>query len=430
MILVDTALQRREAEGVPIRVGLVGAGAMAKGIANLVVNSIPGMRLSAIFNRTPARALEAYAVCGKEGVREATSVKELEAGIESGTPMVADDSKLLCEAGNIDVLIDATGAVEFGARLALKAFDCGKDMVSMNVELDATLGPAIQHRARRSGVIYTIADGDQPSVEMNLFRFVKGIGLEPLVCGNIKGLQDHYRTPTTQKEYAEKWGHSPYMVTSFADGSKISMEQACVANATGMRVEMRGMRGGNHEGHIDELCHNGRYDIGRLRELGGVVDYVVKAQPSPGVFVFGTTDDPMHKHHLNLYKLGEGPLYSFYRPYHLCYFEVPMSAGRVVLFRDQVLEAKQPMVDVITMAKRDLKAGETLDAIGGYTAYGQCENYSVVCAEKLLPQGLAEGCVLRRDIPKDAAITYDDVDIPAGRLCDELRAEQNQLFSK
>jgi predicted homoserine dehydrogenase-like protein len=430
MILVDTALQRREAEGVPIRVGLVGAGAMAKGIANLVVNSIPGMRLSAISNRTPARALEAYAVCGKEGVREVTSVKELEAGVESGTPMVADDSKLLCEAGNIDVLIDATGAVEFGAHLALKAFDCGKDVVSMNAELDATVGSVIQHHARKAGVIYTIADGDQPSVEMNLVRFVKGIGIEPLVCGNIKGLQDHYRTPTTQKGYAEKWGHSPYMVTSFADGSKISMEQTCIANATGMQVEMRGMRGGDHEGHIDELCHNGRYDIDRLRELGGVVDYVVKAQPGPGVFVFGTTDDPMHKHHLNLYKLGEGPLYSFYRPYHLCYFEVPMSVGRVVLFRDQILEAKQPMVDTITMAKRDLKSGEVLDAIGGYTMYGQCENYSVVCAEKLLPQGLAEGCVLRRDIPKDAAITYDDVDIPAGRLCDELRAEQNQLFSK
>jgi len=428
MIIVDAALKKREEEGRPIRIGLVGAGAMAKGAANLIINTLPGMRISAISNRKPERAIAAYAKCGSEGAREASSIGELESAVAAEKPVVAADSSMLCEAGNIDVLIDATGAVEFGAQLAMKAFDCKKDVVSMNAELDATVGSVIQHHARKAGVMYTIADGDQPSVEMNLLRFVKGIGVEPLVCGNIKGLQDHYRTPTTQKAFAEKWGHSPYMVTSFADGSKISMEQACIANAAGMQVEMRGMRGGDHEGHVDELCHNGRYDIDQLRKLGGVVDYVVKAQPSPGVFVFGTTDDPMHKHHLNLYKLGPGPLYSFYRPYHLCYFEVPMSVGRLVLFRDHVLEAVRPMVDVITTAKRDLKAGEVLDSIGGYTMYGQCENYPVVRAEALLPQGLAEGCVLKRDVAKDVAISYDDVDIPDGQVCHQLRAEQDQLF--
>lgn len=428
MIMIDTALRKREEEGQPIRVGLVGAGAMAKGIANLIVNTLPGMRLSAISNRSAERAIGAYAEAQVSGAREISSLAELEQGIAEGKPVVTDDSHLLCEAGNLDVLIDATGAVEFGAQLALKAFDCKKDVVSMNAELDATVGSVIQHHARKAGVMYTIADGDQPSVEMNLYRFVKSIGIEPLVCGNIKGLQDHYRTPTTQKAFAAKWNHSPYMVTSFADGSKISMEQACIANATGMQVEMRGMRGGDHEGHVDELCQNGRYDVDRLRELGGVVDYVVKAQPGPGVFVFGTTDDPMHKHHFNLYKLGPGPLYSFYRPYHLCYFEVPLSVGRVVCFRDQVLEAISPKVDVITTAKRDLKAGEILDSIGGYTMYGQCENYPVVRAENLLPQGLAEGCVLKRDVAKDVAISCDDVDLPDGQVCHQLRAEQDQLF--
>ena len=428
MIMVDSALKKLEEEGRPIRVGLVGAGAMAKGVANLIINSTPGMQLAAISNRTPERAMEAYAVSGIDTAREVSSLEALEERVHSGTPVVTDDSTLLCKAGNIDVIIDATGAVEFGAELALKAFDSQKDVVSLNAELDATVGSIIQHHARKAGVMYAIADGDQPSVEMNLLRFVKGIGVEPLVCGNIKGLQDHYRTPTTQKAFAEQWGHSPYMVTSFADGSKISTEQACIANATGMQVEMRGMRGGDHEGHVDELCQNGRYDVDRLRELGGVVDYVVKAQPGPGVFVFGTIDDPMHKHHLKLYKLGDGPLYSFYRPYHLCYFEVPMSVGRAVIFRDHALEALRPTVDVITTAKRDLKAGETLDAIGGYAMYGQCENYSVVRSEKLLPQGLAEGCVLKRDLPQDAALSYDDVELPKGQVCHQLRAEQDAIF--
>lgn len=428
MILVDTALQKREEAGRPIRVGLVGAGAMARGIANLVVNTVPGMRLVAIANRTPEKAVQAYAAAGVGQTCEVSSVDALQECIRAGKPAVTGDAMMLCEAEDIDVVVDATGAVEFGARLALKAAECRKDVVSMNVELDATVGPAIQHHARQAGTIYSIADGDQPGVQLNLWRFAKGIGVEPLVCGNIKGLQDFYRNPTTQKSFAEKWGHNVHMVTSFADGSKISMEQACVANATGMQVEMRGMRGGDYEGHVDALCHMDRYDIGKLRAMGGVVDYIVKAVPSPGVFVLGTMDDPMHRHHFDLYKLGPGPLYCFYRPYHLCYFEVPSSIARAVCFRDAVVAAQRPMVDVIALAKRDLKAGETLDMIGGYTTYGQCENHPVVRAEYLLPQGLAEGCVLKRDVAKDAAISYGDVVVPDGRLCDRLREEQNRLF--
>jgi predicted homoserine dehydrogenase-like protein len=127
------------------------------------------------------------------------------------------------------------------------------------------------------------------------------------------------------------------MVTSFADGTKISFEQAIVANATGMCVARRGMGGRDFRGHVDELTTH--YDIDELKALGGVVDYVVGAQPGPGVFVLATHDDPKQKHLLNLYKLGEGPLYSFYTPYHLCHFEVPFSIARAVDFGDTVLAA-------------------------------------------------------------------------------------------
>ncbi|NNJ71004.1 MAG: NAD(P)-dependent oxidoreductase [Kiritimatiellales bacterium] len=428
MILVDTELKKREEQDNPIKVGLVGAGDMARGIARLMVQSVPGMELVVISNRTLDNAKSAYADAGIDDVIEVTCLNEFEDAIAVGKRAITQDALMLCESETLDVLVDATGAVEFGAQLAEKAAECKMDVVSMNVELDATVGSVIQQRARKAGTIYSIADGDQPGVQLNLWRFVKGIGVEPLVCGNIKGLQDFYRNPTTQKSFAEQWGQSVNMVTSFADGSKISMEQACTANATGMQVEMRGMRGGDHVGHVDELCHIDRYDIDKLRELGGVVDYVVKAQPGPGVFVLGTMEEKFHRHHFDLYKLGKGPLYSFYRPYHLCYFEVPSSVARAVFFRDSVVAADRPMVDVISMAKKDLKAGEMLDIIGGYTVYGQCENYPVARAERLLPQGLAEGCVLKRDIPKDTAISYDDVDVPEGRLCDKLRTEQDELF--
>ena len=217
------------------------------------------------------------------------------------------------------------------------------------------------------------------------------------------------------------------MVTSFADGTKISFEQAIVANATGMTVARRGMVGRDHAGHVDELAR--AYDADELRRLGGVVDYVVGAKPGPGVFVLAAHDDPKQRHYLNLYKLGEGPLYSFYTPYHLCHFEVPLSVARVVLFGDAVLQPiAGPRVDVVATAKTDLSAGQVLDGLGGYHTYGQCETYAVSRAEGLLPMGLAEGCRLRRDVPKDAVLTYADVEVPLGRPIDALRAEQDALF--
>ena len=163
--------------------------------------------------------------------------------------------------------------------------------------------------------------------------------------------------------------------------------------------------------------------------MNGVVDYTVGSKPGPGVFVLATHDDPKQKHYLNLYKLGEGPLYSFYTPYHLCHFEAPLSVARAVLFKDPVLQPiNGPRVDVVTTAKVDLKAGDVIDGLGGYKTYGQCENYSVSRTQNLLPIGLAEGCKVKRDLPKDAVLTYADVEIPAGRVIDRLRTEQDALF--
>ena len=200
-----------------------------------------------------------------------------------------------------------------------------------------------------------------------------------------------------------------------------------MANATGMTVAKRGMLGHSFDGYIDEATS--LYDVDQLRELGGIVEYVVGAKPGPGVYVFGTHDDPKQQHYLNLYKLGEGPLYSFYLPYHLCHFEVPLSAARAVLFGDPVMQPLAgPRVDVIATAKTRLKAGDTLDGIGWYMTYGECERYEVSRRDRLLPMGLAEGCRLLRDIPKDQALSYDDVEIPEARLCDQLRTEQDERF--
>ncbi len=423
MILVDTALQRRAEEGRPIRVALVGAGFMGRGLVNQIVHSTPGMIVAAVVNRTVAKAERAYGEAGVTGVRRVSNVAETEAAIAAGVPVVSDDFAAVVPAAQIDAVVDATGAVEYGCHLALTAIEHGKHLVLMNAEVDGTVGPLLSKRARAAGVVLTGCDGDQPGVQMNLVRFVRGIGLRPLVCGNIKGLQDEYRTPTTQQAFAERWGQDPYMVTSFADGTKVSFEQALVANATGMTVAQRGMRGMDHAGHVDELTTS--YDLAELEELGGVVDYVVGSKPGPGIFVLATHDDPRQRHYLNLYKLGEGPLYSFYTPYHLCHFEVPQTVARAVLFGDATITpVGAPTVEVVTTAKRDLSVGHVLDGLGGYDTYGVAERATITAAEDLLPMGVAEGCRLRRDVAKDSVLTYGDVDLPAGRLVDQLRAAQ------
>lgn len=426
MMLIDRALAQRQADGKPIRVAIAGAGFMARGLVNQIVNSVAGMEVAVIIARRPKRALEVLTEAGVVDAVIVDDARALDACLRSGGTAVTSSIEAATESELIDAIVDVTGAVEFGAHLALSTIANGKHLILMNAEVDATVGPILAQRAKAAGVIYTGCDGDQPGVQMNLYRFVTGLGLTPLVAGNIKGLQDPYRTPTTQESFARRWGQDPHMVTSFADGTKISVEQAIVANATGMSVHKRGMLGRDHHEHIDTLTAS--YDVDELREMGGAVDYVVGAQPGPGVYIFATHDDPKQRHYLELYKLGAGPLYSFYTPYHLCHFEVPNTIARAVLFGDAALTPLgAPTVEVITIAKTDLQTGTVLDALGGYHYYGEAERADVTAAERLLPVGVAEGCTLLRDVAKDAAISYSDVTVPPGRLVDELRIEQAGL---
>jgi len=274
---------------------------------------------------------------------------------------------------------------------------------------------------------YQVGEFYAPDYESGLMHDDPRLGLTPRVMGNIKGLQDPYRNPSTQKGFAEKWGQNPAMVTSFADGSKISFEQAIVANATGMVVKSRGMSRGAE--YRDDVMKIGKlYDIEELRRLGGIVDYVV-GTPLTKIYCLAEHPDPKQQHYLNLYKMGDGPLYSFFLPYHLVHFEVPNAIARVALLRDSVARPlRGPVVEVCAVAKRDLKADEVLDDYGMYMTYGEAVNADEMSNNRYLPEGLVEGCKLRRDIAKDAVLTYDDVKLPRGRLADQLRAQQYRHF--
>jgi len=429
MIIVDRALQAREQEGKPIRVGMIGAGFMGQGLTNQIVNSVPGMRMAAVYNRKPERAFGVFRYAGRDDVVGVSTQAELDDTVRRGRPAVVEDPFLICRCPEIDALIDVTGSVEFGARVILEAFRNRKHVVLMNAEVDATIGPILRVYARKHGVILSACEGDEPGVQLNLFRWVKGLGLTPRIMCNVKGLQDPYRNPTTQKGWAERWGQNAAMVTSFADGSKISFEQAIVANATGFKVRSRGMsRGLKYDGSILEAQR--LWDLEEVRALGGIVDYTV-GPPLIKVFCLAEHPDPKQRHYLNLYKMGEGPLYPFWIPYHLVHFEAPTAIARVVLFGDEVAPPLGgPVVEVCAVAKRDLRAGEVLDEYGMYTTYGEAVNAEEMSSGRYLPEGLVEGCRLRRDIAKDAVLTYHDVILPSGRLADQLRAEQYRAFRK
>jgi predicted homoserine dehydrogenase-like protein len=429
MLLVDTALREREAAGAPIRVGIVGAGFMAQGLVNQIANSVAGMRVAAVAGRRLERAEHVVTYAGLQAA-PVESLDGLAAARAGGAIAITTDPLLLCRSPEIDVIVEVTGAVEYATHVVLEAFAHGKDVVLMNAELDATIGPILQTRAREHGVIMSACDGDEPGVQLNLVRWVRGLGLTPRVVGNVKGLQDPYRNPTTQEGFAQRWGQNPAMVTSFADGTKISCEQSIVANATGFKVLQRGMSRGHEFRELPEKLPELYLPmLDEIRELGGIIDYTVGTIGTK-VYVLAEHDDPKQRHYLELYKMGPGPLYAFWIPYHLVHFEVPNAIARVYLFRDELAPPLAgPVVEVCAVAKRDLVAGEKLDEYGNYTTYGEAVNSDEMRREGYLAEGLAEGCVLRRDIRRDEVIRYADVEVPPGRLADELRAEQYRHFA-
>jgi len=425
MIIVDAALENREKAGNPIRVGIIGAGYMGRGVVLQILSAIKGMDVAVVYNRTISQAELAFKQAGVDSIVKVDTAAELEDAIKNRQYAITDDPMLLCEAEGIDAVMEATGEIEFGAHVVMRAIEHGKHVILMNAELDAVVGPILKVYADKAGVVISNVDGDQPGVIMNLYRWVDSIGYKPILAGNMKGLQDHYRTPETQKGFADAHKQKPRMITSFADGTKISMEMAVVANATGFRVGTRGMYGPECK-HVTEAKE--LFPLDQMLD-GGIVDYVLGAEPGPGVFVLGYNDNPIKQQYLSYLKMGDGPVYVFYIPYHFPHLESPLTIARAVLFHDA---ATAPLagqvVDVVTAAKRDLNEGEEVDGIGGFMVYGVTENHDVARRGNMIPMSLIEGCRLKRNLLRDEILTYEDVDVPGGRLVDKLYKEQIEYF--
>jgi predicted homoserine dehydrogenase-like protein len=423
---VDTALQEREARGNPIRVGLVGAGATGRAIALQLGTPVPGIRLVAIANRTPAHGERAFREAGITEWCRAASAREAEAVIARGLPVLTDDPSVLTACDAIDVLVEVTGTVEAGAHVVLEAFNHGKHVVLVNAELDSLLGPILKAKADQAGVVLTHTDGDEPGVAMTLLRYLRTLGLRTVAAGNIKGMVDYYRTPETQRAFAEKHDQDARKVTSFADATKLSMEATVIANATGFHAGRRGMYGPACES-VREMAHLLPAD---QMLSTGLVDYAVGAAPHTGAFVIVHEESPLKKVQLAYYKMGDGPFYVFYTPFHLPHIQIASTIGRMVIHRDPtVAPLAGPVCEVVTLAKQDLKAGDRLDGIGGFCSYGLIENTATARAASALPIGLSEGCVLRRDVSKGEMLSLHDVEEPPrDSLVEQLWREQLQRW--
>lgn len=424
-MIVDTALRELESSGRPIRVGMVGAGAKGRAIALQLGTPAPGIRLVAIANRTPEHGERAFRESGAVAWNRVSSAREAEAAISRGMPVLTDDPSVLTSCDLIDVLIEVTGTIEPAAGVVTEAFNQGKSVVLVNAELDSLLGPLLKAKADRAGLVVTHTDGDEPGVAMTLLRYLRSLGLRPVAAGNIKGMVDYYRNPETQRAFAEKNDQDVRKVTSFADATKLSMETTVLANATGFHAGRRGMYGPAC-GHVREMANLLPAD--QLLETG-LVDYALGADPHTGAFVIVHEDSPLKKTQLAYYKLGDGPFYVFYTPFHLPHIQIASTIGRAFVHRDAtVAPLAGPVCEVVTVAKHDLKAGQALDGIGGFCTYGLIDNAVTARAEDALPIGLSEGRVLLRDVAKNALISFKDLVAQPGGPSEALWREQNALW--
>ncbi len=295
--------------------------------------------------------------------------------------------------------------------------------MSLNAETDATVGCILKKKADEAGVVYSNSDGDQPGVLMRLIEYCRGCGFEVRSAVNCKGFMNIRATPESIKEWAIKQNTSPRMTAAFTDGTKMNIEQAVVCNATGLVPAKRGMIG------VKTELKNALRDFEAAGATSGRpnVDFTLGGDFGGGVFVIARAEhEQMVKPYLKYLKMGDGPNYLFFRPYHLCHIETPLSAAEAVIYHEAtVAPLGRPIAHAIAIAKRDLKAGETLDGIGGFLAYGEAD--VVENCTGFLPMGLAEEMRLLRDVPQDQPIPMDAVELDESRLIVKLWREQERM---
>jgi predicted homoserine dehydrogenase-like protein len=396
-----------------IRLGVIGIGSIGKGIV-LQSHLTPGIECVAISDICIDRAT----ACAKWLNRDYVVVDNFEAmhtAILNGRLAVCEDGKILAQCELMDVMIEATNSLAAAGQFAMTALEHRKHVVMMNYEADLMFGPFLSHLAKKKGLVYSACDGDQPAVLHRLIEEVEFMGFEIVMAGNIKGYLDRYVNPQIIIPEADKRGLDYKMCTSYTDGTKLCIEMAVLANAHCFRTLVPGMIGPRAKNVLEVFSVFDFEEIWQKRQP--VVDYLLGAEPTGGVYTIGFTDNPYQQETLAWFppKMGPGPFYVFYRPYHLGHFQTMATVAEAFLNHRSVLEPTYGFqTNVFAYAKRNLRKGEELDGLGGYTCYGLIKNYSDQTVPGL-PICLADGITLNKDVQKDREITLDDIQFDANR---------------
>jgi predicted homoserine dehydrogenase-like protein len=417
--------------GKPIRIGLVGAGEMGTDIVSRVAH-MRGIEIGAISELKPGAAAKSVEIAygTTDRVQEVATADAANAAMEQGKVAITDNVSALLEAGLIDVVVDATGIPSVGAEIGLRAMERGKHLVMMNVEADVTIGAYLRAEAERLGVIYSLGAGDEPSSCMELIEFVSAMGHRIISAG--KGKNNPLNIDATPADYTEeaiRRHMNPRMLVEFVDGSKTMVEMAAIANATGLVPDRPGMHG--------PACS--REDLnkvlvpqsagGLLSSADGRVDYTIGKGVAPGVFVVAEMDHPRIRERMEDLKMGKGPYFTFFRPYHLTSLEVPLTCARAVLYgKADMVPMARPVAEVCAVAKTDLALGDTLDQIGEYCYRAWIMKADEARAAAAIPCGLLTGAKVTAPIRKGELITTANAAVPAGSKIAALRARQDKML--
>lgn len=449
--MISQLLAQRAAKANPIRVGLIGSGKFGAGLV-AQISQMQGMDIVAIADINPHNARYAYTSSRvpSQEIRTAETGDELEDAIRANKPVIVEDGLTLADCQSLDVIVEATGLPDVGARHAYQALLNHKHVVMVNVEADVTVGPFLRRIADSAGVVYSMVDGDQPAVTWNIIEWARSLGLEIVAAGRgtIYYADDFDGTPDNT---ASRFGFSTQqierrtinlkMFNSFRDGTKAQVEMTALANAAGLVPDIRGM----HEPSVNLEDIPRRFSLreeGGLLQQHGVVELAnsIAADgktmlPNPlnmGVFAVVRAEHPFTQEDLASYGChvgGDSKNFLLYRPYHLVAVPAPLSIARAVFYHTPTGScAPLPMAECIALAKRDLRAGEELDGGGGYTVVGQCEKATIARQEGLLPLGLAYRAVLKRDVAKGTAISYADVTLHEDSFVLQMRRLQDAMM--
>lgn len=391
----------------PLRLGIIGVGSMGRGMADQA-SLTPGMAPVALADLQLDRAIGVAEQLPRPW-RVVTTEGEMADALRAGETAVCEDGDLVAGAEDLDALVECSSSVVEGAEYALAALQRRTPVIMMNAEADLTFGPLLLDEARHHGTAYTTSDGDQPGVTARLVEELTLWGFELVMCGNIKGFLRRGANPEDIALEAAKRNLDPKMCAGYTDGSKLAIEMALLCNAYGLRVDCPGMHGPRLPSVQDVFD---AFDFPALRAGGPVADYILGSQPDGGVFAVGYCEGPYRQGMLQYLKMGPGPYYVFYRPYHLCHVESLATVAAAVLDGEALLTPDHGFrTNVYAYAKTDVQPGTELDGLGGFACYGLIEN----CHEHPVPGipiCLAEGLRLKRAVKQDERLAAGDVDWP------------------